>query len=97
MVLGRLRERSSPFPSKKLKSFDLQRFADDATAFKLFFSEVDLAAFPADVAERIRSDCATQSAAVDHRDFIRHIERFEARCVLDQTDADAFIDRKSVV
>src|SRR3546814_2531753 len=73
-------------------SFDLQRIGDDATAFKIFVSEVDLAAFPADVAERIRSDCATQAAAVDHRDFIRHIERFEARGVLDQTDADAFIE-----
>src|SRR3546814_14512213 len=72
-------------------SFDLQRIGDDATAFKIFVSEVDLAAFPADVAERIRSDCATQAAAVDQRDFIRHIERFEARGVLDQTDADAFI------
>src|SRR3546814_11267606 len=40
----------------------------------------------------IRSDCATQSAAVGHRDFIRHIERFEARGVLDQADADAFIE-----
>src|SRR3546814_17465075 len=95
--LGLRRERVYAFPATKLKAIYLQRIGDDATASKIFVSELDLASFPADVAERIRSDCATQAAAVDHRDFIRHIERFEARGVLDQTDADAFIDRKSVV
>lgn len=90
-VLGLRRDRDYAFPAKKLKSFDLQRIGEDATAFKLFVSEVDLAAFPADVAARIRADCAAQAAAVDHRSFIACIEQFEAHGVLDETDAAAFI------
>lgn len=91
-VLGLRRERDYAFPAKKLKSFDLQLIGEDATAFKLFVSEVDLAAFPATVAERIRADCETQAAAVDHRHFIAIIERFEARGALDEPDANAFIE-----
>src|SRR3546814_11807763 len=83
-VLGLRRERDYAFPAKKLKSFDLQRIGDDATAFKIFVSEVDLAAFPADVAERILSDCATQAAAVDHRDFTPHLTRSHTRPATDQ-------------
>lgn len=91
-VLGLRRERDYAFPAKKLKSFDLQCIGEDATAFKIFVSEVDLVAFPAEVAALIRADCAAQAAVVDHRAFITCIEHFEAHGTLDEPDADIFIE-----
>lgn len=90
-VLGLRRERDYRFPAKKLVSFDLQVIGDDARQFKVFVSEVDLGAFPAEVAALVRADCAAQAAAVDHTAFIALIARAEVRGGLDETDADAFI------
>ncbi|WP_366514921.1 2-oxoadipate dioxygenase/decarboxylase family protein [Solimonas terrae] len=90
-VLGLRRERRYLFPAKKLKSFDLQRVGDDAGAFKIFVSEVDLDAFPAPVAALVRADCAAQAAAVDHGPFIGCIDRFESQGGLDERDATFFV------
>ena len=49
-VLGLRRELDYEFPAKKLKSFDLQVPGKDAGQFKIFVSQVDLHAFPKDVA-----------------------------------------------
>jgi hypothetical protein len=90
-VFGLRRERDYAFPAKKLQSFDLQVIGDDAGAFKIFVSQVDLDAFPDAVAALVRADCTQQAAAVDHAPFIGCIERFEARGGLSAADADAFI------
>jgi uncharacterized glyoxalase superfamily metalloenzyme YdcJ len=90
-LLGLRRDRHYLFPAKKLASFDLQRIGDDASAFKIFVSEVDLAAFPAEVAALVRADCAAQAAAVDHAAFRALISRAEQSGGLDDTDAAAFI------
>lgn len=90
-VLGLQRERRYAFPAKKLKSFDLQVVGEDARPFKIFVSEVDLEAFPAEVAALIRADGAAQAAAVDHADFVARIARFEAQGGLDEADAQAFV------
>ena len=74
-VLGLQRERSYLFPSKKLISFDLQVIGEAASEFKIFVSQVDLGAFPGDVAEAIRQDCAQQAAAVQHEAFIGSLYR----------------------
>lgn len=91
-VLGLTRERDYAFPAKKLISFDLQVIGEDASAFKIFVSQVDLDAFPADVAELIRDDCAEQARHVDHTAFIALIERFESQGALDETDVQAFVE-----
>lgn len=90
-VLGLRRERDYAFPAKKLLSFDLQVIGDDAHQFKIFVSQVDLAAFPPEVAEQVRADCAAQAAAVDHQPFIAMIEKAEASGGLDDADASTFI------
>jgi uncharacterized glyoxalase superfamily metalloenzyme YdcJ len=90
-VLGLRRERDYRFPAKKLVSCDLQVIGEDADEFKIFVSQVDLPAFPDDVAALIRADCMTQAQAVDHAPFITLIERFEARGTLEGTDAEAFV------
>jgi uncharacterized glyoxalase superfamily metalloenzyme YdcJ len=90
-VLGLHRDRDYRFPAKKLESFDLQAVGDDAGAFKIFVSQVDLDAFPAGVAALVRADCAQQAAAIDHTPFIGCIDRFEAHGGLSAADADAFI------
>ncbi|WP_293368124.1 DUF1338 family protein [Nevskia sp.] len=90
-VLGLHRERDYVFPAKKLVSFDLQVIGDDAHQFKVFLSQVDLAAFPPAVAALIREDCAGQAAAVDHVPFIALIAKAEASGGLDTRDAAAFI------
>mgnify|MGYP003384883291 CR=1 FL=1 len=90
-VLGLRRERDYVFPAKKLISFDLQVIGDDARQFKVFLSQVDLAAFPPDVAALIREDCAAQAAAVDHGEFIALIAKAEAAGGLDGADAASFI------
>lgn len=59
------RELDYSFPAKRLKSFDLQVPGEDAGHFKIFVSQVDLAAFPPAVAERIEADTAAQRAAAD--------------------------------
>lgn len=91
-VLGLRRERDYAFPAKKLRSFDLQRIGEDAHEFKIFVSEVDLAAFPPAVAALVREDCAEQAAAVDHAPFLTLIERAEARGGLGHRDAEAFVE-----
>ena len=90
-VLGLYRDRDYRFPAKKLVSFDLQAAGQDHTPFKVFLSEVDLDAFPADVAALVREDCAGQAAAVDHAPFLSLIARAEAQGGLGETDAQAFI------
>ena len=49
-VLGLKKELNYKFPAKKLKSFDLQVAGEDAEQFKIFVSQVDLEAFPREVA-----------------------------------------------
>ena len=90
-VLGLTRERVYLFPSKKLKSFDLQVIGEDSRQFKIFVSEVDLDAFPPAVAALIRDDCAEQAHAVDHSRFIALIEKAEDAGGLAEADASAFI------
>lgn len=90
-VLGLRRELDYRFPAKKLVSCDLQVIGEDAAQFKIFVSQVDLPAFPADVATLIREDCHAQAQAVDHAPFIRLIERFERSGGLGGADAEAFV------
>lgn len=90
-VLGLRREREYRFPAKKLVSFDLQVIGEDASPFKIFVSEVELAAFPADVAAAIEADCRDQAAAVDHRAFIGLIESAERNGGLAEAEAAAFV------
>ncbi len=90
-VLGLHRDLGYRFPSKKLLSFDLQAAGQDHTPFKMFVSEVDLEAFPAEVAALVREDCAEQAAAVDHGSFIALIASAEASGGLRETDAESFI------
>lgn len=90
-VLGLRRELDYRFPTKKLVSCDLQVIGEDAGQFKIFVSQIDLPAFPDDVARLIREDCATQAQAVDHAPFIALIEGFEQTGGLDAGDAEAFV------
>lgn len=90
-VLGLHRDRDYHFPAKKLVSFDLQADGPDHRPFKVFVSQVDLDAFPAEVAQRVREDCAEQAAATDHRSFIALIEKAEAAGGLDEADAERFV------
>ena len=89
-VLGLRRELDYAFPAKKLVSFDLQAVGDDAHEFKVFVSQVDLGAYPAQVAALIREDCAEQWAAADHGGFVELIARAEAAGGLSAADAEAF-------
>ena len=90
-LLGLHRELDYEFPAKKLKSFDLQVPGEDAGQFKIFVSQVDLAAFPPAVAELIRGDCAEQAAAVDHERFAALIDKARRDGGLEANDADAFL------
>lgn len=91
-VLGLKRELDYEFPAKKLKSFDLQVPGKDAGQFKIFVSQVDLHAFPKDVAALIREDCAEQAAAWDSGPFEHLIGLAERDHGLSERDADAFLD-----
>lgn len=91
-VLGLRRELDYRFPAKKLVSCDLQVIGEEASPFKIFVSQVDLDAFPADVATLIREDCAEQARAVDHASFTVLIERHEQQGGLSEPDAEAFVD-----
>lgn len=71
-------------------SFDLQAVGDDAHQFKIFVSQVDLDAYPADVAALIREDCLEQIAAADHVRFLALIQKAEKAGGLDAADAEAF-------
>lgn len=90
-VMGLLRERDYRFPAKKLVSFDLQVIGEDASQFKIFVSQVDLDAFPAEVARRVREDCARQAAAVDHAPLIALIKQAESHGGLSETQATQFV------
>jgi hypothetical protein len=90
-VLGLKRELDYEFPAKKLKSFDLQVPGKDAGQFKIFVSQVDLHAFPKDVAALVREDCAEQAAAMDHGPFEHLIGIAERDHGLSESDADSFI------
>jgi uncharacterized glyoxalase superfamily metalloenzyme YdcJ len=90
-AFGLQRERSYFFPAKKLKSFDLQVIGDDARPFKIFVSEIDLEAFPDDVAALIRDDIREQAAAVDHAPLVALLERFETHGHLVEADAEALV------
>lgn len=90
-VLGLHRDRDYRFPAKKLVSFDLQADGQDHTPFKVFVSQVDLDAFPDEVARLVREDCAEQAAASDHRGFIMLIEKAESAGGLDEADAGHFV------
>ena len=57
-VLGLHRDLDYRFPAKKLVSFDLQAAGQDHRPFKIFLSQVDLEAFPVEVAALVREDCA---------------------------------------
>jgi uncharacterized glyoxalase superfamily metalloenzyme YdcJ len=91
-VLGLRRELDYRFAAKKLVSCDLQVIGEDASQFKVFVSQVDLAAFPPDVAALIRQDCAEQAQAVDHAPFVTLIERFEGGGGLGAADAETFVE-----
>ena len=91
-VLGLKRELDYEFPAKKLKSFDLQVPGKDAGQFKIFVSQVDLHAFPKDVAALVREDCAEQAAACDFGPFEHLIGLAERDHGLSEKDADAFLD-----
>lgn len=90
-VLGLRRELGYSFPAKKLVSFDLQVIGEDHQQFKIFVSQVDLKAFPAEAARLIREDCAEQAAAVDHRPFLALIARAERDGALSEADASDFV------
>lgn len=90
-VLDLKRDLDYSFPAKKLVSFDLQVPGPDASRFKIFVSQVDLAAFPPPVAALIRDDCAEQAQAVDHAPFVRLIEKAERDGGLNDADAQAFV------
>jgi len=90
-VLGLKRELDYEFPAKKLKSFDLQVPGKDAGQFKIFVSQIDLHAFPKDVAALVREDCAEQAAAMDHGPFEHLIGIAERDHGLSESDADSFI------
>jgi uncharacterized glyoxalase superfamily metalloenzyme YdcJ len=90
-VLGLHRDRDYRFPAKKLVSFDLQVNGDDHTPFKVFLSQVDLDAFPAEVAALVREDCAAQAAAVDHEPFMSLITKAEQTGGLVEAEAESFI------
>ncbi len=90
-VLGLHRDLDYRFPAKKLVSFDLQAAGQDHTPFKVFVSQVDLDAFPPEVAALVRADCAEQAAAVDHAPFIALIAKAEAAGGLDAADAERFV------
>lgn len=90
-VLGLQREQDYRFPTKKLISFDLQVIGDAHQHFKVFVSQVDLDAFPHDVAVLVRQDCAEQAAAVDHAPFLVLIAKAEAQGGLTELDAEAFV------
>lgn len=90
-VLGLHRDRDYRFPAKKLVSFDLQAAGEDHRPFKIFVSQVDLDAFPPDIAALIREDCAEQAAAVDHGRFIALISKAEQTGGLNAEEATAFV------
>lgn len=90
-VLGLQRELDYEFPAKKLVSFDLQVPGEDATQFKIFVSQVDLAAFPKKVAKLIREDCEEQAEAVDHGPFLRLIDAAEKNGGLRAKEAEVFL------
>lgn len=90
-VMGLHRDLDYRFPAKKLVSFDLQAAGQDHTPFKVFVSQVDLDAFPADVAALIRADCAEQAAAVDHSPLLALIAKAEALGGLDAADTETFV------
>jgi hypothetical protein len=91
-VLNLHREFDYEFPAKKLKSFDLQVPGEDAGQFKIFVSQVDLEAFPREVAALIGEDCAVQAAGVDHGPFVELIGKAEANGGLAASDAELFLD-----
>lgn len=84
-------DRRYSFPAKKLKSFDLQVPGDDATQFKLFVSEVDLTAFPAEVATLVREDADQSWAAADHARLLRLLVEAEEHGGLTVEQADEWI------
>lgn len=91
-VLGLQRELNYEFPTKKLVSFDLQVPGEDAGQFKIFLSQVDLAAFPKKLAKLIREDCEEQAEAVDHGPFLRLIDAAEKNNGLRPKEAEVFLD-----
>jgi uncharacterized glyoxalase superfamily metalloenzyme YdcJ len=90
-VMGLRRELDYSFPAKKLVSFDLQVIGEDAAPFKIFVSQVDLAAFPAGVARLIREDCAESARAADHAPLLALIVKAEQRGGLSAKDAERFV------
>lgn len=90
-VLGLRRELDYEFPAKKLRSFDLQVPGQDSGQFKIFVSQVDLAAFPREVAALIREDCAEQARAANRAPFLALIDKAERGQALNEADAQAFI------
>ena len=90
-VLGLHRDLDYRFPAKKLVSFDLQAAGQDHRPFKIFLSQVDLEAFPVEVAALVREDCAEQAEAVDHRSFVALIEEAERSGGLAPVKAEAFV------
>lgn len=90
-VLGLRRELDYRFPAKKLVSFDLQAIGDEAHEFKVFVSQVDLDAYPAEVAALIRQDCAEQAAAADHGAFTALIAKAERAGGLNGRDAEELV------
>jgi len=90
-LLGLRRDRDYAFPAKKLVSFDLQVIGEDSEPFKVFVSQVDLPAFPAEVAALIVADCEGQAAAVDHAGFVALSEKGEADGGLSEADAETFV------
>ncbi len=90
-VLGLHRDLDYCFPAKKLVSFDLQAAGQDHRPFKIFVSQVDLDAFPTEIAALVREDCAEQAAAIDHGPFIALIAKAERDGGLLPAEAEAFV------
>ena len=90
-VMGFRRDQDYDFPAKKLKSFDLQVPGEDASHFKIFVSQVDLAAFPPEVARLIAEDCAEQAAGADYGKLRALTEKAAIDHGLVETEAAAFV------
>lgn len=92
-LMGLRRELDYDFPAKKLRSFDLQVIGEDAQEFKIFVSQVDLAAYPTAVADLIHEDSAEQAAATDHSALDELILRSAQEGGLEPAAADQFVER----
>ncbi len=91
-VMGFKRDLDYEFPAKKLRSFDLQVPGEDASQFKIFVSQVDLAAFGKPFVALIEQDCAGQAAAVDYAPLRALIDQARRDRGLAEPVAEEFVE-----